>query len=217
MSRTLAIDIECVPRTETPEFDQPAGCWDTFAIGLSHKRPETPPDTTVLVRRDGTESALRKLLAAMANWLRERVTDALLSFNGHSFDVPILESHIESVEGHDKPFADYVRESLDLAHRDLFAEIVESQPDSKKWPSLSESLAERGIGSETATLDGDVVEGALMPAIGSRVLAEDKTLGRHERSALKKYAASDVTPLHELASELDRERHATAEAREATR
>lgn len=214
MTRTVAIDIECVPTTPEPEFSEPAGCWDTFAIGLSHKRPETPPDTTVLVRRDGTERGLRKLLAAMANWLRERVTDALLSFNGRSFDFPILESHIESVESHDKPFANYVRESLDVSHRDLFAEIVENQPDSKKWPSLDGALSSRGIGSETATLDGDIVEGSLMPAIGSRILSEDKTLGRHERSALKKYAASDVTPLHELAAELDRERQATEEARE---
>ena len=214
MVRQTALDIECSPLTDEPQFNDTAGNWDTFAVGLSHKRDdETPPDTTVLVRRDGTERGLRKLLVATANWLRERAPhDALLTFNGTTFDLPILEGHIESIEEQDQQLADHVRGALDISHRDLFEECKARRGPNEKWPSLAEALATRGIDSATAKLDGDIVEGSLMPAIGTRILDPEKTLGAHERSALKKYAASDVDPLHELADCLDRERHSAAEA-----
>lgn len=218
MTRQTAIDLEARNLTDPPQFTEPAGKWDVFAIGLSHKRDaETPPDTTVLVRRDGTERGLRKLLTAMANWLRERAPHgALVTYNGTSFDLPILEGHIERIEEHDPQLGAHVRNTLDITHRDLMKEIIDNQPASKRWPSLDKALSTRGIDSATAKLEGDEVTGALMPAIGSRVLDPEKTLGAHERSALKKYASSDVRPLHQLADTLDRDRVAEEEAEMVT-
>lgn len=218
MSRQIAIDIECSPRTDEPEFDEPAGAWETFAVSLSF-RPEfgASPTTTVFVRDASTDHALRKLLAAVANWVRDRLpVDCFLSFNGHNFDFPILVSHIEEVcEGYDQPFAEFVRESLDHPHRDLFREIVDNQADHIKWPSLESALAKRDIPTTVTKMGDELVEGATMPEFGEKIL-NGEGLSPRERSALMEYAASDVRPLHALADRLDRERVASEEAEMVT-
>ena len=206
MSRTLALDIECVPTSEPPDFDDPAGNWDTFAIALSFAPDtQTDPETTVLVRRSHTNHDLRKLLCAAANWMQDkRPIDTMIHFNGNRFDLPIIENHIDKLG--DAELIAYVRSTLAIPDRDLFREIVDNQPDSVKYPSLDEALAARDIESATTRLDSEIVTGSLMPAIGRRVLDPDTSLGEHEERALRKYAASDVEPLHELACCLDRER-----------
>ena len=206
MSRTLAIDIECVPTTPEPRFSEPAGNWDTFAIALSFAPDtQTDPETVVLIRRSDTNHDLRKLLCAAANWIQDkRPIDTMIHFNGNRFDLPIIETHIDKLG--DAELIAYVRSTFAIPDRDLFREIVDNQPDSVKYPSLDEALEARDIESATTRLDGDVITGSLMPAIGRRVLDPDASLGEHEERALRRYAKSDVAPLHELATALDRER-----------
>lgn len=214
--KQTAIDIEAAPMTDTPQFDQPDQ-WECFAIALSHRpTPDAMPETTVLVRRDGTERARRQLLCAMANQIVDWSPDCLVGYNTESFDLPILGHHIGAIAESDPTLAAFVKDALDIEHRDLFAEIVESQPEQQKWPSLSESLRERGLAKATPRLDGSDVTGADMPDFGDKILAGDG-LSHRERRVLREYASSDVRPLHPLADRLDRERHAAAEAREATR
>lgn len=222
MTRQLALDIEAQNTTEPPDFDD-ASAWSPFAIALSHRpSAQATPDTAVLTRRDGTERALRQLLCAMANWIHERApTDTLLTFNGgefhpaaDGFDLPILANCIEG--GIDDPeLAQHVRSALDVSHRDLFAEIVAEQADGIKWPSLASALKARDIQAATTTLDGDLVDGATMPALGATIL-NGGGLGAQEHRALVEYASSDVTPLHALATKLDRERVQEAEAAATT-
>ena len=206
--RQTAIDIEATPRTADPEFDDPAGQWDTFAIALSQRtHPDGMPETTVLVRRDSSDHGLCKLLAASANWLAERAPhDCLVSYNGESFDFPILRDHIEcELQAHDDALAGYVRHALDVPHRDLFAEIVDSQAEDVKWPSLGESLTDRGLAKATPKLGDSDITGADMPRFGSKILAGDG-LSRREQRVLKEYASSDVRPLHVLSDKLIEER-----------
>jgi hypothetical protein len=178
------------------------------------------PEIKVFVRDDGSDHGLCKLLGGVANWLHaHRPHDALLSFNGgeldadsDGFDLPILNDHIDTeLKGCDPELAEYVGEALDVPSRDLMAEIVDAQPESKKWPSLSEALASRGLAQAPARLDGVALEGADMPDLGEQILSGEGLSAQEER-ALREYASSDVVPLHALADALDRERRSGAEA-----
>lgn len=212
---TAAIDIECVPRGESPEFDGPAGHWETFVISAAcTPTPDGGPESAVFVRRDGSDDARRHLLAATANWLRTRAPQTIITYNGKSFDMPILNDHIDAIS--DEQLAEYLRDQLHKPdHRDLFGELVERRPENAKWPSLSESVREFGIDAPVTKLDGDVVDGGLMPALGARIL-RGEGLGERERFALQKYARTDVTPLEKLARAIDnapsREERIRAEA-----
>jgi hypothetical protein len=225
MTRQTAIDIECAPRTDPPDFDDSAGNWETFAVALSQRTAASSmPETETFVRPDGSDRGLCKLLGSVANWLHEhRPHDALLSFNGgeldpdsDGFDLPILDDHIDTeLKACDPELAEYVGEALDIPSRDLMAEIADAQPDSEKWPSLSEALTSRGLAQAPARLDGVALEGADMPTLGEQILSGEGLSAQEDR-ALREYASSDVVPLHALADALDRERRSGAEADAAT-
>ena len=213
MSRVLALDLEAVPTTEPPAFDMPSE-WTVFAVSLSFRSSaSSPPETVVFVRRDGTAREARKLLCATANWVQDkRPIDTMLTYNGgdlegrEPFDLGILDCHIDEIEATHPDLAAFIRSALSIDHRDLFDGVKAGLADHERWPSLEAALRSRGIESPTTRLDETVIDGSLMPAIGRRVLDPDTTLGEHEERALRKYAASDVAPLHELACCLDRER-----------
>ena len=206
MSRLLALDIEAVNKTDPPDFSDGTD-WRTFAIALSHRKDaQSDPETVVFIRRSDSEHALRKLLCAAANWIDGRICDTIITFNGTSFDMPILKHHIEEIEATHPDLAAFVRSALSISHRDLFDDVKAGLAEHERWPSLEAALRSRGIESPTTRLDETVIDGSLMPAIGSRVLDPDVSLGEHEERALRKYAASDVEPLFELACCLDRER-----------
>lgn len=205
MTRRIALDLEATHTTDEPDFDRPE-TWRVFAISLAFDDSSSDDsESVVLVRRDGSDRERRQLFCAMANWIRERAPhDVVLSYNGDSFDFPIIEHNIEEIEAQDADLAGFVRSQLDVPHRDLFKEICERQPDDEKWPSLSESLDERSISAPVATLSDRVVDGGAMPALGERILSGGG-LTDEERDALVRYSKSDVEPLLELAGRLDRE------------
>lgn len=211
--RQIALDIEATHRTPKPDFDSPS-TWRIIAVALSLRRtPTATPETTVIVRRDGTDHGRRKLLCSVANWVGDRAPiDCLLSYNGLHYDLAVLGHHIGEIAKTKPALAKHIRRALDITHRDLLDELKAMQDPDERWPSLDRALAVRGIDAPTVRLNGDIVNGALMPAIGNRLLDPDVELGEHERAALKKYAKSDVEPLHALADQLTGERTERIEA-----
>lgn len=221
MTRTLAIDIETTVRDGYQmSFDDPE-CWELFAVGVGFRPyPEAAPDTDVLVRDGDDPDGERKLLARLANYARDKAPiDAVMGYNSTAFDEPVLRARADELAKTGRPadqtLGHALAFALDAPHRDLFAELKARAPDDEKWPSLAESLADRGITADEPTLGEHTVVGGDMPAMGRRVLSGEIT--DRERVALRRYCKSDIRPLFELADELDRERHAAAEAREATR
>ena len=211
MTRQLSLDIETTPRGEKADFSDPTS-WHLFAVALGF-RSHGDVETSVFVRRNGTMHAERRLLAQVVNWVRDREPiDCLLSFNGDSFDLPILAERADALLMSDRPheqtlsFALY--DALDITHRDLFAELKDRQDEGEKWPSLDEALEERDIEAATTTLEGVEVSGADMPRIGREILANQAT--PDARRALVEYCESDVAPLFALADSLAEEREVRA-------
>lgn len=221
MSRILSLDIETTVRDGYQmSFDDPE-CWELFAIGVGFRpSADATPETKVLVREGDSPHAERKLLAQLANYARDKApVDVVMGYNSLAFDKPVLEARADDLAKsdlpHDQTLGFALHDALDGEHRDLFAELKDRTPEGEKWPSLGESLAERGITADEPTLGSHTVVGGDMPAMGRRVLAGDLT--HRERVALRRYCESDIRPLFELADALDREHHADAEAREVTR
>jgi hypothetical protein len=235
--RQIAIDIETIETTDNPSFSAPSD-WEIFAIGLAARSTlHNDIDSHVVYRTDESRDARRRLLAAAMNWLRRQCPDALFdadvpaadtsavelcTFNGEHFDIPTILHHAKKDP---KPIPDdqtlgaYVERTLDkLTHRDLMREIIERQPEGKKWPSLSEACAEQTIPFATARVDGDrgsyVLDGGQMPMIGWKLLNDELTPA--ERDALDEYAAQDAAVLPALADALDEERRERIEAEAET-
>lgn len=216
--RQLALDIEATPDDPAnPDFDAPE-TWTIWAVNLSFRADaQTTPETTVLIRRSDSARHARQLLAAVANWILDKSpVDALLTYNGESYDMPILNHHIDEIESHDEELAAYICDALSAPHRDLFAEIVGELPESEPWPSLSSALTHRQIQPATTTLDGDLVDGEATIPLGEKVLSDGVgALTASEKRAVIEYGKSDVIPLHPLSIKLDEERRERIEAESA--
>ena len=215
MTRALAVDIETVPTTDGVDFDDPTA-WAIFAIAVGFRSGHASPvQSTVFVRDGDTRRDERKLLAQLTNWVRDRdPIDAVLTYNGGEFDLPVIAERADAVMRsdvyHEGTLSFALYDALDVPHRDLFVEVREGMAGDEKWPTLDEALAERGIRTSEPKLDGEPVVGMDMPDLGRSVL--DGSITAKEREAVVQYAEADVRPLFELADALDRERRSGAEA-----
>ena len=199
----FALDIEAINTVSPPEFDNPAG-WDPFAIGLSYL-DESAPDSTetvVLFREGDTPEDLQRLLERAITWLHKRATpdEALYTYNGTDFDLPILKECALEL-GAKPPYAPTARRlhallSL-LDHRDLFDDMISELSEGDRWLSLDACYEAHGVAVHSPP---DAPTGADMPAMGRKIIAGGKDANR-VKHRVRPYVVADVAPLFDLAAQ----------------
>ncbi|ELZ14424.1 hypothetical protein C478_07362 [Natrinema thermotolerans DSM 11552] len=195
----VALDIECINLVEPPDLDfQDPTHWSVFAVPLGHRPDDSDTvQTDVLFRRGSTVCDELELIERVTAWVRDRDPDRLVTFNGDSYDLPILR-HRSSVTAHECPGSHPVRDNVDLVlatldHNDLFTAVKE---DAGYNVPLDSALDYHDIPTPDVTLGGEEVTGEDMPGLGLRVLSGDVT--DEELKAVRDYAESDVEPLFRL-------------------
>jgi len=198
---TIALDIETINLVPEPDLDfQTPEHWTVFCVPLGH-RPTgaTDIETEVLFRRGASACDELDLILRVVEWILARDPDELVTFNGRSYDVPILR-HRAGVTAHECPGSTEVDAGLlfdQLPHVDLFESV--KQIEERNVP-LDEALDDHGIETQDVLLDDEPVTGADMPDLGMRILSDEGT--PEEYQAVKQYARSDVEPLFELLDSL---------------
>ncbi|ERJ06620.1 DNA polymerase protein [Halorhabdus tiamatea SARL4B] len=199
----VALDIEAINLVEPPDLDfQSPDHWSVFCVPLGHRPAgDTNVQTRVLFRRGSTACDELELIERVTDWIRERNPDRIVTYNGASYDFPILR-HRAGVTAHECPGSHTAGTDLELVldaveHTDLFREVKE---DAGYNVPLDSALDYHDIPTPDVQLDGEEVSGADMPDLGLRMLAGDAT--DHERAAVKEYAESDVEPLFRLLDSL---------------
>lgn len=198
----FALDIEAINTVSPPEFDNPAG-WDPFAIGMSHlpENASDSPETDVIFREGDTPEDLQTLLEGAITWLHERATpdEALYTYNGTDFDLPILkECALElSAKPPYAPTSQRLQALLSLLdHRDLFDDMAAELDEDERWMSLDACYEANGVAVHSPP---DAPTGADMPAMGREILEGGEPSERTKRR-VRPYVVSDVAPLFDLAS-----------------
>lgn len=199
----IALDIEAINIVEKPDlnFDD-ASHWSVFCVSLAH-RPEgsNAVDTRVLWRQGPTVCDELELIDRVTDWIRDRSPELLLTYNGKSYDLPILR-HRASVTSKECPGSHVVEADLDMLldsirHEDLFPSVRERY---NRNVSLESALKDNGIETPTVELDGREVSGEDMPVLGLRILRDEAT--DEELKAVAEYAKSDVKQLVTLRDSL---------------
>lgn len=199
----FALDIEAINTVSPPEFDNPAG-WDPFAIGVAHldESGADSPETAVLFREGDTPDDLETLLERAITWLHERATpdEALYTYNGTEFDLPILNEC--ALELSAKPPYAATAQRLQallslLDHRDLFVDMQKELDEDDRWLSLDACYEAHGVAVHSPP---DAPTGAEMPAMGRKIIAGGKDADRMKRR-VRPYVEADVAPLFDLAAE----------------
>lgn len=198
----FALDIEAINTVTPAKFDNPAG-WDPFAIGLAYldENAADCPETAVLFREGDTPSDLKTLLERAITWLHERATpdEALYTYNGGKFDLPILKEC--ALELSAKPPYEATARRLHailslLDHRDLFDDMAAGLPEGERWLSLDACYEAHGVAVHSPS---DAPTGADMPAMGRKIIAGGKDADRLKRR-VRPYVVADVAPLFDLAA-----------------
>lgn len=200
----FAIDIETISTVDDPDFSDPEH-WIPFCVAAGHLAPgDDEPEVEVLFRSDSSIAAERRLLDRTIDWIAERSESSepleLVTYNGESYDIPILQHRAAEISGSNPGVG--VRNRLDLLlysaeHVDLMQHVVDRRG---YHASLDDVLDDHGIECDKPEWLGDKVTGGDMPEFGLELLSDrpDDEL----RDAVRRYAASDVQPLFDLHRQL---------------
>jgi uncharacterized protein YprB with RNaseH-like and TPR domain len=201
----FALDIETIPLTNDPDFDDPTD-WTVFAVALGHQAGASDAgdlDVDVLFRTTDSIEAENRLLHNTLDWIADRTRRGepreLLTYNGSSYDLPILEDRARRVR-RSTPRSNVVERLVLLHdstdHVDLIQIMRENQGF---WISLDNALDMHGIDADESYWSNEKITGADMPSIGRELIA-NRPPGVNDdlRDAVTKYASSDVAPLFEL-------------------
>jgi DNA polymerase elongation subunit (family B) len=191
----FALDIEtyAAPGVEEPSFDAPDE-WRILCIAVAYTASDEASETAVLWRADETSEAGADLLMRTVRWFAAHPVGRIYTYNGGSFDWPILHAAAEryaEIDATDRAI-ETVREFY--PHTDLFDAAKAATPG-EKWPTLEEACSTAGV--TDAALDvGVEVDGSDVPRLASAILRGDAP---EAKAAVETYARSDVWPLFELA------------------
>lgn len=194
----VAIDIECINLVEPPDLDfQNPTHWGLFCIPIGYRSPSGDVEVDVLFRDSMTPCSELELLNDTISWVRERRPGTIVTYNGESYDLPILRERAR-VSSHECPGDNTANENLSLmlsttAHVDLFPIVEEA---AGHMVSLDDALEYHEIDADLSELNGEEVDGSDMPALGKRHMRGGLT--NQELEAVRAYAAADVQPLFEL-------------------
>lgn len=229
MTGRVALDIETVspslePYERPPAFDDPQ-YYELFSVALAHETPDGARETAHLVRENSDPAAELGLVERVTAWLREREAETYVTYNGESFDVPILLGRAEAVAAA-TPTGPSTRADLTGL---LTSELGHDDPREEAWASfgeyirLEEALEAVGIESEPTpwrdydhNVDLDDVRPSKyrgiphvinkdVPLLGERCLtladagATDTLTYRELSEMLDHYALEDVAHLFDLA------------------
>lgn len=200
----VALDIETISTVDEPDFSNPEH-WLPFgiAVGYTDASMESP-DVRVVFRSDSSIAAEGRMLDDVFDWIDDRTgpgsSPELVTYNGESYDVPILKHRAYRIDGAGCDVNATHRLYLLLKtceHVDLMQDMI----DAKSYHvSLDDALAEHDIDADTPRWMGEKVTGSDMPEMGLELISDSDSPDL--RDAVRRYAASDVAPLFELHDDL---------------
>ncbi|MCU4971843.1 ribonuclease H-like domain-containing protein [Halobacteria archaeon AArc-m2/3/4] len=205
--QTFALDIETISTCENPDFNDPAH-WIPFAIAVGHQDESMrEPEVEVIFREDSSIGAEARMLNDAFDWISSRSDGGdrvLLTYNGDSYDLPILKHRAYRVR-QAEPGVNVVERLYLLLkgsyHVDL---ILDMKNQEGYWVSLDDALNMHSIDADEPEWMGKTVTGADMPEMGLELLSDRPN--SNLREAVRRYAASDVGPLFELHAALTGDR-----------
>jgi len=197
----VALDLETIPLVKDPAFDDPSH-WTPFCVALGYDSGVGDPDVDVLFRNNGTIGSEAQLLHSMIDWIADRTDDSpvLLTYNGQSYDLPILK-HRSDVINDEIPGSNLVERLYLLTQTCDHVDLIQLMKDREGyWVSLDDALDQYGIASDDPEWLGKPVTGSDMPEMGLELLSDAPNDDLQE--AVRRYASTDVQPLFELDREL---------------
>lgn len=197
-SGDIAIDIECINLVVEPDlrFDDPSH-WTLFCVPIGY-RNNGDIETDVLFRRGSSLCDERRLIDRVLEWIRSRRPARIMTYNGESYDLPILR-HRSTVttrecRGHHDTHDNFELVFDAIPHVDVFNAVKD---DAGFNVPLESALSYHDITVTETYLAGEEIGGGDMPELGLKILSGTNTY--EEIQAVQKYAESDVRPLFELA------------------
>jgi hypothetical protein len=205
----IALDIETIPTVADPAFDNPDH-WVPFATALGYSPAgRTDVDVEVFFREDYTLEAEAELLNSSIDWIADRINGdgELLTYNGSSYDLPILKHRGRELR-RAKPGVNVIERLVLLLDTVNHVDLIELNKDRLGYyKSLEDTLEEFSIEYDEPYWLDKPITGADMPEMGLELIA-DRPDGVNDdlRAAVRRYAASDVGPLFELDDCIKREK-----------
>lgn len=193
----IALDLETIPTVKDPDFDTPDH-WTPFCVALGYDSGDGDPDVEVIFRDGPSLDEEAQLLHSMIDWIADRAGDSpvLLTYNGTSYDLPILK-HQSYVINDEIPGSNLVERTYLLTQTCDHVDLIQLMKDREGyWMSLDDALDQYGIDSDDPEWLNKPVTGADMPEMGLELLSDAPN--DNLREAVRRYAASDVQPLFEL-------------------
>jgi DNA polymerase elongation subunit (family B) len=194
----VALDIETIATVDNPDFNDPTH-WIPFAVALGYCGCRGNPKVDVLFRRDATLDAEAELLHRTVDWIAARSGSNrdILTFNGESYDFPILQ-HRATAISESKPQGSLDERLSLLRSTSTHVDLLDTLRDDRGYRmSLDDALDEYEVEVDAnPTWNGEKVTGAHMPDMGLEILSDRDT--RELRDVVRRYAASDVRPLFAL-------------------
>ncbi|WP_353634493.1 ribonuclease H-like domain-containing protein [Halobacterium sp. NMX12-1] len=193
----IAIDLETIPTVKDPDFNTPSH-WTPFCVAVGYDSGDGDPEVEVLFRDGPSLDEEAQLLHSMIDWIADRIGDSpvLLTYNGESYDLPILKH--QSYVINDEISGSNIIERMYLFTQTCdHVDLIQLIKDRKGyWVSLDDALDEYGIDSDDPEWLNKPVTGGDMPEMGLELLSDAPN--DNLREAVRRYAASDVQPLFEL-------------------
>jgi len=201
----IALDIETIPTVSDPAFDN-TDHWVPFATALGYSPAGGGDvDVEVIFREDYTLEAEAELLNSSIDWIAARINGdgELLTYNGSSYDLPILKHRGRELR-RSKPGVNVIERLVLLLDTVNHVDLIELNKDRLGYyKSLEDTLQEFRIEYDEPYWLDKPITGSDMPEMGLELIA-DRPDGVNDdlRAAVRRYAASDVGPLFELDDKL---------------